>query len=156
MPDPALLIPQLAPLYRELGALAEALLRVFAGLALVPHALRMAFGWFPGTGGPVSSVAEFSAALQRIGYRPGRLWAYLVLGTEFIAGPLLAVGLLTRVAAVPVVILLALSIVQHRRDGYFWNTLGIEYPIMWTLAALYFLANGGGAYSLDRLIGVAF
>jgi putative oxidoreductase len=156
MADPALLIPLLAPLYRELGAVTETLLRIFVGLALVPHALRMAFGWFPGTGGPVSSIDEFAAALHRIGYRPGRFWAYIVLGTEFIAGPLLALGLFTRLAAVPIVILLALSIVQHWRDGYFWNTHGIEYPIMWTLAALYFLANGAGAYSLDWLMGYEF
>jgi uncharacterized membrane protein YphA (DoxX/SURF4 family) len=32
----------------------------------------------------------------------------------------------------------------------------LEYPLLWTAAALYFLAAGGGAYSLDAMIGRAF
>jgi putative oxidoreductase len=38
-----------------------------------------------------------------------------------------------------------------RFDGYFWNQLGMEYPALWGLVALYFACAGGGAISLDRL-----
>ena len=37
-------------LYATLAPFAEALLRVVVGLWLVPHGLRMAFGFFPTTG----------------------------------------------------------------------------------------------------------
>ena len=45
-----LIFPQLGPLYETLAPWIEALLRVVAGLALVPHGLRNTFGMFPSTG----------------------------------------------------------------------------------------------------------
>ena len=47
---------QLAELYQTLGPLTEALLRICVGLALVPHGLRMTFGFFPHTGQPLQSL----------------------------------------------------------------------------------------------------
>ena len=44
---------------------------------------------------------------------------------------------------------------RWRVGGYFWNVLGLEYTLMWTIAALYFLVHGGGMFSLDHLIGRA-
>ena len=77
--------------------------------------------------------------------------------TQFIAGPMLALGLFTRVAAVPIVIFLIVTNVERWRVGkYFWNQLGLEYTLMWTIAAFYFLVNGAGPISLDHLIGRAF
>jgi putative oxidoreductase len=151
----SLIVPQLAGLYAAAAPLAEMLLRVVVGLSLVPHGLRMSMGFFPNSGGPVSNVPDFASLLDRGGYRPGRLWAWVIVVTELVGGPLFALGLLTRVVAIPIVILLALSIWEHRK-GFFWNQGGFEYPLLWTAAALYFLANGGGAYSLDALIGRAF
>ena len=46
-----LVLPSLAPLYQAIAPWAEALLRVVAGLALVPHGLRNTFGMFPSTQG---------------------------------------------------------------------------------------------------------
>ena len=65
-------------------------------------------------------------------------------------------GLFTRLAAIPVCILLILSVVEHKKDGWFWNTLGMEYPIVWSAAALVVLIHGGGAISLDHVIGWEF
>jgi putative oxidoreductase len=154
MPDSTpLVLPALGPLYQTLSPLAEALLRVAVGLMLVPHGLRMCLGFFPDTGGPVRSIPMLAAALDRFGYRPGRLWAPVIAVTELIGGPLLALGLLTRPAAVPIFILLVLGAYDHaRRDGYFWNQQGLEYPLLWAVAALYFLVHGGGAYSFDHLL----
>lgn len=151
----SLIIPQLAGLYAAAAPVAEALLRAVVGLSLVPHGLRMSMGFFPNSGGPVSNVTDFAKLLDNGGYRPGKLWAWVIVVTELVGGPMLALGLLTRPVAIPIVILLALSIWEHRK-GFFWNQGGFEYPLLWTAAALYFLANGGGAYSLDALIGRAF
>jgi uncharacterized membrane protein YphA (DoxX/SURF4 family) len=91
--------------------------------------------------------------LDRTGYRPGRLWAPAISITQLICGPLLALGLFTRIAAIPIVIFLFVSCVERWRVGrYFWNTLGLEYTLMWAAAALFFLVHGGGAYSLDHLL----
>jgi putative oxidoreductase len=129
---------------------------MITGLILVPHGLRAGFGFFPDTGMPVDSLRKLALAVAAAGYRPGLFWAVVVVATEVIGGPMLALGLFTRPVCVPVFILLALSVVAHWRDGWFWNTLGIEYPLLWAACALYFLVNGGGPISLDRLIGWEF
>ena len=133
----------------------EALLRVIVGLALVPHGLRMTFGFFARTGQPATNLKLLAAQLDRDGYRPGRLWAPLIAATELVGGPLLALGLFTRIAAVPVVLFLVVTCRERWvKGGWFWNTQGLEYTLMWTIAATYFLVKGGGVYSLDRLLGL--
>ena len=159
MPDPTipLIYPQLGALYQTLAPVAEAALRVMVGLALVPHGLRMTFGFFPTTGQPLRNIGMLGDYLEKQGYRPGKLWAVAISLTQLICGPLLALGLLTRLAAVPIVLFLLVTNVERWRVGrYFWNQLGLEYTLMWTLAAIYFLIHGGGTYSLDRLIGLEF
>jgi putative oxidoreductase len=154
MPDATpLIISGLANLYSAFAPVAEALLRIIVGLALVPHGLRMTFGFFAGTGLKVDSLKALAAQLDQTGYRPGWLWAPAISVTELLCGPLFALGLFTRPAAVPICIFLAVSNVERWRvGGYFWNTQGLEYTLMWTVAALYFLVHGGGFYSLDHLL----
>ena len=143
-------------LYQTLTPWAEALLRLAVGLALVPHGLRNTFGMFPKTGVRSHNLAELAAQLDQDGYRPGRLWAPLISATQLVAGPLLALGLFTRAAALPIVLFLIVTNVERWRVGrYFWNQLGLEYTLMWTIAAFYFLVRGGGAISLDHAIGRA-
>ena len=155
--SPLLVFPNLGPLYQSLAPWAEALLRAVVGLALVPHGLRMAFGFFPDTGGPIRNLAMMAQALDKWGYRPGKLWAPLIAATQLVAGPMLALGLFTRAAALPVFLFLLVSNFERWRvGGYFWNTQGLEYTLMWTAAAFYFLAHGAGTISLDHVIGRTF
>jgi putative oxidoreductase len=152
-----LIFPWLGGLYDALSPWAYALLRVSVGLALVPHGLRNTFGLFPTTGVRSHSIAELAAQIDRDGYRPGRLWAPLISLTQLVAGPLVALGLFTRLAAVPIVIFLIVTNIERWRVGrYFWNQLGLEYTLMWTVAALFILVHGGGTISLDHLLGRAF
>jgi putative oxidoreductase len=148
-----LIIPQLGSLYHALAPWAEALLRVVVGLALVPHGLRNTFGMWPSTGVRSHNLAELAQQLDNDGYRPGKFWASAISVTQLVGGPLLALGLFTRPVAVPIVIFLVVSNYERWRvGGYFWNKTGLEYTLMWTVAALYFLVNGGGAISLDHLL----
>jgi len=155
MPDPttSLIVPGLAGIYAAFAPVAEALLRVIVGLALVPHGLRMTFGCFAGTGVKVDSLQSLAEQLDQTGYRPGWLWAPAISVTELLCGPLLALGLFTRPMAVPIFIFLAVSNIERWRvGGYFWNTQGFEYTLMWTVAEFYFLVRGGGLYSLDHFL----
>src|SRR5664279_2722075 len=155
LPDPTipLVYPQLGALYQTLAPVTDAALRVMVGLALVPHALRNTFGCFPTTGQPMRSVRMLAVHMDKQGYRPGIMWAPAISLTQLICGPLLALGLFTRLAALPIVLFLLVSNIERWRVGkYFWNQLGLEYTLMWTVAALYFLVHGGGTYSLDNLI----
>ncbi len=87
------------------------------------------------------------------GNGPGKPLALAISLTQLVCGPLVALGLFTRPAAVPLVLFLLVTNIERWRVGrYFWNQLGLEYTLMWTIAALYVLAHGGGAYSLDNLL----
>ncbi len=153
----SLIVPSLGSLHQTLAPWAEALLRVAVGLALVPHGLRNTFGFFPTTGVRSHNLAELAAQLDHDGYRPGKLWAPAISLTQLVAGPLLALGLFTRLAALPIFLFLLVTNVERWRIGkYFWNQLGLEYTLMWTIATFYFLVHGGGTISLDHLLGRAF
>jgi len=141
--------------YQTLLPFADALLRAAVGLALVPHGLRNTFGFFPNTGVRALNLTALAKQLDETGYRPGKLWAPAISLTQLVGGPLLALGLFTRpVAAVVLVFLLVSNIERWRVGRYFWNQLGLEYTLMWTIATFYILISGPGPYSLDRLFGI--
>jgi putative oxidoreductase len=136
-----------------LAPYAEALLRIWCGLALLPHAMRCFFGWFPDTGSRILSPAALATGIERSGFRPGRYWVVFVARVEFVAGPALALGLFTPLAGGLIFLFFVGAAYDHLRfDGYFWNKLGMEYPALWGLVALYFACAGGGALSLDRVL----
>jgi putative oxidoreductase len=148
-----LIFPQLAPVYQMLFPWAEALLRVAIGLTLVPHGLRSTFGMFPSSGALSHNLTEFADELDHGGYHPGKFWALAIVLTQLVAGPMLALGLFTRLAAFPIVIFLVVTNYERWRvGGFFWNKMGLEFTLLWTVAALYFLVHGGGAISLDRIL----
>ncbi len=147
-----LVFPSLTPFYAASADIAETLLRLVVALALIMHGLRVTFGFFPNTGIPLRNLNMLAAQLDGDGYRPGWLWARAISLTQLVSGPLLALGLFTRAAAVPVLVFLAVALYDRRHRGYFWTNQGIEYPLIWFAAALLLLARGGGVYSLDRLL----
>jgi len=120
----------------------------------VPHGLRNTFGFFPNTGVRALNLRDLAAQLDQSGYQPGKFWAPAISVTQLVGGPLLALGLFTRpVAAVVLVFLLVANVERWRVGKYFWNQLGLEYTLMWTIATFYVLVHGGGLYSFDYLIG---
>ncbi len=147
----------MSSVYQTLAPLAEALLRVSVGLALVPHGLRNTFGFFPNTGVRAHNLKQLAAQLDGDGYRPGSFWAPAISITQLVGGPLLALGLFTRpVAAIVLIFLIVADFERWRVGKYFWNQLGLEYTLMWTIATFTVLVHGGGPYSLDRLFGLEF
>ena len=152
-----LIFPVLGPIYQCLAPWAEAALRAVVGLWLVPHALRNTFGFFQTTGVRANDLTALAAQLDRDGYRPGKVWAPAISVTQLVGGPLLALGLFTRPAAFAILLFLLVTNIERWRVGkYFWNQLGLEYTLMWTVATFYFLVHGGGRISLDHFIGRAF
>jgi putative oxidoreductase len=144
----------LSPSIQTLAPFAFALLRVAVGLALVPHGLRNTFGFFPNTGIRAQTISALADQLDAGGYRPGKFWAPAISLTQLVGGPLLAAGLFTRpVAAIVLVFLLVANVERWRVGKYFWNQLGLEYTLMWTIATFYVFVQGGGLYSLDHVLG---
>jgi putative oxidoreductase len=149
----ALIFPALGSVYQALAPWAELLLRLSVGLAMVPHGLRNTFGFWPTTGVRSHNLTELAQQLDDDGYRPGKFWALAISILQLVGGPLLALGLFTRPAALATLIFLIVANYERWRvGGYFWNKLGLEYTLMWTIGALYFLVHGGGALSLDHLL----
>jgi putative oxidoreductase len=152
-----LIVPALGAVYAALAPWVEGLLRFFVGFAMIPHGLRMSFGYFKNTNGPPGTLASVVQMYDRKGFRPGWFWAYCTVLTQFIAAPCVMLGLLTRPMALPLFLLMMLSAFDHLKfDGWFWNKVGFEYPAMWALGVLYFLINGGGLISLDHWLGFEF
>ena len=148
-----LIVPALGPLYANLSRWSYPLIRAATGLILMPHGAQKLFGWFGGHG--LEGTGGFFA--QNLGLEPGVAWAALVGGTEFFGGLFVALGLLTRPAAVGVAILMAVAVFAvHLPNGFFWGQGGYEYPLLWGLVALAIAFRGGAEMSLDRAIGREF
>ncbi|MCH7795567.1 MAG: DoxX family protein [Proteobacteria bacterium] len=148
-----LIVPALGPLHAKLARWSYPLIRAATGLMLMPHGAQKLFGWFGGYG--LEGTGGYFA--QNLGLEPGVFWAALVGGTEFFGGLCLALGFLTRPAALGVTILMAVAIFTvHLPNGFFWGQGGYEYPLLWGLVALAIAFKGGAEMSLDRAIGREF
>lgn len=146
---PAYLIPSLGRVYAVSGDLAEAGLRIAAGLFLVPHGAQKLFGAFGGHG--LEATGQFFGT--QLGFANGWLAALGVGSVETFGGLMLAVGLLTRPVAAAIAVLLLMAATVHIPAGFFWSDGGWEYPVLWAMVALMFVARGGGRFSADRLLG---
>lgn len=145
--SPRLLIPAFGGIYRSLAPGTEPLIRIVAGGSLAIHGYPILFG-------DTAALVKF---LQSVGFENGLFWAYLVGLVEFACGLCLALGLLTRLVAVPIIGFLVVAIVSyHWQFGFHWENRGIEYPLFWSIVVFHFLVRGGGRWSLDALIGREF
>jgi putative oxidoreductase len=144
------IIPFLAPLWRGLAEPAYALLRFTAGAFLVPHGLWKLFGI---TGSQEEMLAFFSA----IGLEPAWTIMIAVGVVEVVGGVLIALGLLTRPAAFAAMVTTATAAIYvHLPFGFYVEPGGVEFSALWAIVLLYIGIRGGGALSLDRLIGREF
>jgi putative oxidoreductase len=127
---------------RTLAPFTEPSIRIYAGLALVLHGYPKLFG----------ETAANATFFETAGFRPGLLWTIVVGLTEVGGGLCLALGLFTRMVAVPISIFLLTAVVYHSRFGFYWNARGFEYPLFWAIVVLHFLVRGGGPWSLDTYL----
>lgn len=145
-----LIVPALGPVYAALSPYAWPLVRIVAGINLVPHGLQKLFGWFGGRG--MEATAQYFGS---VGYEPAMLWVWLVALTEVVGGLCLAIGFLTRPVAAAIAVFLFVAVAHHLPNGFFWTQGGYEYPLLWGVVALAFAVRGGGPLSVDRLVGRA-
>jgi putative oxidoreductase len=125
------------------------LLRLTVGLTLAAHGARKLFGWFGGLG--LDATGQFFAVL---GFQPGRRHALMAGLAETVGGLLLALGLLTPVAAALVFsVMLVAAVTVHIKEGFFAQNGGYEYTLVLGVAALSAAFAGPGSLSLDALLG---
>ncbi len=143
--EPRLLFPQLRPLYERLDPLAWPLVRATVGLMILPHGI-------PKLIAGVEATAQM--ALVRRGIEPAYPFAIGIITLETVGGLCVALGLFTRFWAAAIAIEMAVIAYHYLHSGFGWTIPGYEYPLMWGLIMLAIALRGGGAYSLDRRIGV--
>jgi putative oxidoreductase len=126
------------------------ILRVVVGLLFVGHGAQKLFGVLGGHG--VKGTAGF---FEAIGLRPGRLHATAAGFNEFAGGALLALGLLTPLAAVLLIATMTAAIVTvHAPKGPWASDGGYEYNLVLAAVAFAVTAVGSGKLSLDSALGL--
>lgn len=120
-------------------------LRVVFGVFLALHGLNKVRGGLDGT-------ARWFAG---IGMRWPKLQAHAAAWTEIGAGLLLAIGLLTSLAAgAMVAVMLVATWVAHRSNGFFIFNDGWEYTVSIAVVAAFVGTVGPGRISLDHPLGI--
>jgi putative oxidoreductase len=140
---PRLLFPGLKPFYDRVEPLSWLLIRITAGLMLIPH------GW-PKLMMGITATANM--ALVKRGITPAEPLAVILITLETLGGLCIALGLFTRFWAAAVFIEM-MVIAYHHLPKFGWTAPGYEYPLFWGLVMLAIALRGGGPYSLDRRIG---
>jgi len=119
-------------------------IRIALGLILLPHGFAKLF---------LNDAVPTSRHFVEWGWPYPLAWAYFIGAVEFFGGLLLALGLLTRLVAVAIVIemtVISFAVLYPKWD---WGHHGMEYTVLMGLIAFGLALGGGGPYSLDRLFG---
>lgn len=120
-------------------AVATTLLRVFVGLT-------MAFGHGLGKMPPPPQMVEGVTAM---GFPMPEVFAWLAALSEFAGGILLALGLLTRPAALFMAITMAVAaFMVHAADPFSTK----EMALLYLVTSVFFVIHGAGRWSADHFI----
>jgi len=125
------------------------IIRVVAGLTMAAHGSQKLFGWFDGPG-----RRGTAGMMEKVGFREPAIVASLAGLAEFAGGLGLALGFLTPLAAIAIVVVMLNAVFTvHLKNG-FWNTAGgYEYPVVISAIAIGIAATGPGDASADNALG---
>jgi putative oxidoreductase len=120
-----------------------ALVRIIVGVVFVMHGYQK---WF------VYKPAGTVNAFHGMGFPPAA--AYAAMTAELVCGSLLVLGLFTRLAAIPIVITMAVAVIQvHLPHGFYLVPGGgFEYALTLGVAALGLVLAGPGSPAIDNLL----
>ncbi|HZP78064.1 MAG TPA: DoxX family protein [Pseudolabrys sp.] len=142
---PRLLFPGLAGFYAWAGDVGTLVLRVAVGGILFMH------GWGKLQVG-VSAVA--AGAMAKNGLEPSLLFAYAAVVLETVGAACVVFGLFTRFFAAALAIEMAIAMCfVHWKNGFASGKGGYEYVLLLGTVCFVVALRGGGAYSIDRMIG---
>ena len=133
-------------------SIATAILRLVLGVVVFAHGAQKMLGWFGGFG--FSGTMGFLTAM----HIPAAL-AFLAIAAEFLGSLGLILGFLTRIAALGIATNMIVAIwTVHRAFGFFMNWTGaqkgegFEFHLLVLAIAVFLMARGAGAYSVDGAI----
>ncbi len=144
-------------LIRTKDDLLPLVLRVTLGIVFFPHGAQKMLGWFGGPG----FQGEIAALQTHLGIPP--FLTVLVIIAEFFGALGLISGLLTRLSAFGIGVVMAVAVfIAHIQHGFYMNWFGnqqgegFEYHILAIGIALVLMLRGGGLWSLDGFIWQKF
>jgi len=127
--------------------------RLILGIIFFAHGAQKMLGWFQGPG-----LKKSIQMLTEHIHVPAA-FAFLAIAAEFFGGLGLIVGLLSRVDAAGILVIMVVAIVLvHGRHGLFLNWFGdrkghgYEYHLLALALALVIIVRGSGAMSLDHFL----
>ncbi|WP_282114813.1 DoxX family protein [Pseudoalteromonas arctica] len=130
------------------AGVAALILRVPVGLILAAHGAQKLFAWFGGYG--LEGTGQWMAS---IGLEPGYWLAMMAGSAEFFGGIALAIGLLTRPAAVVAGFTMLIAIFSvHISNGLFMANNGYEYALTLLVITVVLAIQGAGSFSLDNVL----
>lgn len=129
------------------NGLGATVLRIPVGIVLAAHGSQKLFGWLGGYG--LEGTGQWMASQ---GFEPGYLMALLAGSAEFFGGIALILGLLTRPAALAAAITMLVAMTVHLDNGLFVSKGGYEFALTLFAATLSLVFQGGGTFSIDRLL----
>ncbi|MEU8075644.1 DoxX family protein [Catellatospora citrea] len=125
------------------------LLRLLLAALLFGHATQKLLGWFRGMG-PDGTARIF----EGWGFRPGRPMVLLAGACELLAALLLALGLVTPLAAAIVMGTMIVAAWPNVPNGLWAHLGGYEVPFLYGAMALVVALTGPGAWSIDHAVGL--
>ncbi len=142
-------------IFHTTGNVAGLLLRLTVAGVMFPHGAQKLFGWFGGYG-PSGTLQYF----RSLGVPTVAGWIGIL--AEAVGPLLLVLGLGTRVVALLLAgVMVGAVVLVHRPNGFFMNWFGqakgegFEYHVVMLGALAALLVTGGGAFSLDQVLGLA-
>lgn len=122
---------------------------------LAPLVVRLFFGyfWLETGWAKLHNLAAFTERFIGWGIPFPAFSAALSAGTEFVAGGLIMIGLLTRLAAIPLIInmVVAIAVVVIKNVGSFDDFVELD-EFVYILIFFWLLMAGPGKVSVDTLI----
>ncbi len=133
-----LLQPNLAPNYASQSA--WTVLRIVVGIMMIHNGLDK-----------LSNIESFADAYVRVIGLPFPIFfSYVAAFTELIGAPLLALGLMTRPAALGLFSTMLVAMYHHIKVAGF-SIPYLELSAIYAACFLFFLVNGAGLFSIDAI-----
>jgi putative oxidoreductase len=128
-------------------------LQNFQSCALLLARIVVAYGFFEPALHKWNDITATANWFSSIGIPMPTLNAYMAATTELLGVVLLALGFLTRLISIPLMVVMVVAIATvHLTHGFSAGQNGFEIPLYYLLFLSIFMSHGAGKYSLDYLL----